>query len=55
MSTIAKLIDSIENGDNAATNENFLKVIQDKVTTHLDIKKVAITSDIYKKIEKETT
>jgi hypothetical protein len=47
MSNTAKIIDAIAEGNLPQADEAFLKAVKEKVNTVLDIKRVAITSDIY--------
>lgn len=50
MSNISKFIDAIRSNDEVAIKESLKKAIVSKVNTVLDIKRVAITSDIYNKV-----
>ena len=47
MEDTKELVQNIMNGDNVAANVAFNALIQDKVRTVLDIKKVELTSSIY--------
>lgn len=47
MSTTQKIINAITDDNAAEANEAFAKAIKEKVNVILDIKKVAITSEIY--------
>lgn len=49
MSTTKKIIDAVAEGNTSVANQAFAKAIKEKVDTILDIKKVAITSEIYNK------
>jgi hypothetical protein len=52
MSTIKRIIDAISSDDSASADKEFKKAIREKVNTVLDIKKIAITSEIYNKTAK---
>lgn len=49
MSNIKKIINAVADGETSAANEAFSKAIKEKVNLVLDIKKVAITTEIYNK------
>jgi hypothetical protein len=51
MGTISSFIDAVADSDHTKANEVFAKAIKEKVNTVLDIKRVAITSDVYAKVE----
>jgi hypothetical protein len=54
MSNTRKLIDAIMDSNGNQAGEVFSAAISDKVNTVLDIKRVAITADIYNKVEEST-
>lgn len=43
------VVTAIENGETDAAQSAFQSLIRDKVTTALDIKKIALTSEIFVK------
>lgn len=47
MSNTAKIIAALADGNTAVADEAFAKAIREKVNTVLDIRRVAITSEIY--------
>lgn len=49
MSKIKKFIDAIDNDDRAKAQETFDQIIRSKVNEVLDIKKIAITAEIFDK------
>lgn len=50
---ISKLIDCVADSNNAEAQQYFLNAIKEKVNTVLDIKKVAITTEIFNKASEE--
>lgn len=46
---IVKLIDAVSSDNKEVTADLFGKIIREKVNNVLDIKRIAITSDIYNK------
>lgn len=52
MSTTSTFIAAIAEGDHDKANEVFKKAIKEKVNNVLDIRRVAITSEVFNKVSK---
>jgi hypothetical protein len=49
MKAVTQIISAVNDGDIKSANEAFANAIKEKVNTILDIKKIALTSEIFNK------